>query len=627
MDNLRSIASKATPIEFSQIEPLSSPVRIVSDRDRLRKTNISKLLDLSLEMLGIMGLDGYFEQLTPVWEECLGFSRDELQAKPWMSWIDDEDIALTRKHIKRLLDGEAPTVTFQNHVICKNGDRKLLQWQVIFCTDSKLLYAKLQESKNRNKRHHATDITSFKDDEVRFRNLVEGIKDFGIYLLDKRGLILTWNLGAESIGGWSAREMIGKPFRLLFTPDLIDRGKPEELLKLAAKTGSSEYENWQLRRDGKQFWGYFAISALKNENGKLVGFAVVMQDKTLQHKIEEALQDAYEEMEERIAARTAALEQNNKKLSDEIRVRKRTELYLKQSKASLKHQAQQLQNTLRTLQQTQAQLVHNEKMLSLGQLVAGIAHEINNPVNFIHGNIGYVKNYVEDLLELIKSYQACYPNPPENLQEILEEIDFEFIQSDVSNILASMNVGTQRIIKIVDSLRNFSRHDEAQVKKVDIHEGIESTLVILSHQLTIGNKTPIEVVKKYCKLPKVECYASQINQVLMHILQNAIDALTEKFQTLQDYASPTIWIETETQGKSILIQIKDNGVGMNAEVCQRVFDPFFTTKPVGQGTGLGLSTSYQIVVERHRGRLTCVSTPGEGTKLTIEIPIEQPSHG
>lgn len=627
MDNLRPVASKVTPIEFSQIEPLSSPMRRASDRDRLRKTNISKLLDLSLEMLGIIGLDGYFEQLTPVWEECLGFSRDELQAKPWMSWIDDADIALTRKQIKRLLDGEAPTVTFQNRVRCKNGDRKWLQWQVVFCSDSNLLYAKLQDRQERVKLHCTTNIPSVEDNEVRFRDLVEGIQDFGIYLLDQRGRILTWNLGAESIGGWSARETIGQSFRLLFPSDLIERRKPEELLKLAAKTGSSEYENWQLRRDGKRFWGYFAISALKNETGKLSGFAVVMQDKTLQHKIEEALQDAYEEMEDRIAERTAVLEQSNKKLLDEIRVRKRTELYLQQSKASLKHQAQQLQNTLRTLQQTQAQLVHNEKMLSLGQLVAGIAHEINNPVNFIHGNLSYIKNYIEDLLYLIQSYQQCYPNPTDELQEAIEEIDLEFIQSDVPNILVSMNAGTQRIIKIVASLRNFSRHDESQVKKVDIHEGLESTLVILSHQLTIGNNTQVEIVKKYCELPKVECYASQINQVLMHILQNAIDALAEKFQTLQDYASPTIWIETETQGQSILIHIKDNGVGMSAEVCQRVFDPFFTTKPVGKGTGLGLSTSYQIVVDRHRGRLTCVSTPGEGTKLTIEIPIEQQSHG
>jgi signal transduction histidine kinase len=267
--------------------------------------------------------------------------------------------------------------------------------------------------------------------------------------------------------------------------------------------------------------------------------------------------------------------------------------------------------------------VHNEKMLSLGQLVAGLAHEINNPVNFIHGNLSYIKSYIEDLIELVQAYQNQYGAPVPELQEILEDIDIEFIKSDVPNILSSMNMGTQRIIKIVESLRNFSRHDEAHLKKVDIHEGIESTLVILSHQLILDKSKEIKIVKEYKELPKVECYASHINQALMHILQNAIDALAEKFKTIQEYALPTIWIQTEVKENSILIKIKDNGSGMSAEVCQKAFDPFFTTKPIGKGTGLGLSTSYKIVVEQHRGELTCISTPGEGTKLTIEIPSKQ----
>lgn len=626
MDNIHPIASRAAKVDIPQfIKPLSSPLRGVSNHSHLSKTNLSKLLDLSLEMLGVIGLDGYFEQLTPVWEECLGFSRDELQAKPWMSWIDDEDTTATRKQVKRLLDGEITTVTFKNRVRCKNGDRKWLHWQVVFCPESKLLYAKIQNEDGQLKQRVSPPRfeRSLPDHDVQFRHLVEGIKDFGIYMLDERGKVISWNPGAEKISGWQARETIGKLFSLLFPVDQIEQEKPDELLKIAAKTERAEYENWCVRRDGSQFWGHMVMTVLKDATGKLLGFATVMQDKTVQHKIEEALHDTYEEMEQKIEERTAVLKQSNEKLLEEIRVRKRTELYLKQSKASLKHQAHQLQQTIRALQQTQAQLVHNEKMLSLGQLVAGIAHEINNPVNFIHGNISYIKNYIDELIEVIQAYQQQYSDPTPELQEILEDIDLEFIQSDVPNILSSMNVGTQRIIKIVESLRNFSRHDEAHIKNVDIHEGIESTLVILSHQLIIGKSHEIRIVKEYQELPKVECYASHINQALMHIFQNSIDALSDKFQTIQEYSYPTIWVCTESKDSSILIQIKDNGAGMNADVCQRVFDPFFTTKPIGQGTGLGLSTSYKIVVEQHRGQLTCVSTPGEGTKLTIEIPIKQ----
>jgi two-component system, NtrC family, sensor kinase len=626
MDKIRLIASKAKQVEIPQfIKPLPSPWRGVFKHSHLSKTNISKLLELSLEMLGVIGLDGYFEQLTPVWEECLGFSRDELKAKPWMSWIDDEDTIATRKQIKRLFDGELTNVTFKNRVRCKNGTRKWLHWQVVFCPDSKILYAKIQDLEIKStKRIPPNKVDrSLPETDLSFLHLVEGIKDFGIYMLDKGGRVISWNPGAENISGWQAIETIGKSFVSFFPADQIKQGKPEELIENAVKTGRAEYENWRLHRNGSRFWCHIVMTALKDKNGNLLGFATMMQDKTVQHKIEEALHSSYEEMEHKVEERTAVLKQSNEKLLDEIRVRKRTELYLKQSKASLKHQAHQLEQTLKTLQQTQAQLVHNEKMLSLGQLVAGLAHEINNPVNFIHGNLSYIKSYIEDLIELVQAYQNQYGAPVPELQEILEDIDIEFIKSDVPNILSSMNMGTQRIIKIVESLRNFSRHDEAHLKKVDIHEGIESTLVILSHQLILDKSKEIKIVKEYKELPKVECYASHINQALMHILQNAIDALAEKFKTIQEYALPTIWIQTEVKENSILIQIKDNGSGMSAEVCQKAFDPFFTTKPIGKGTGLGLSTSYKIVVEQHRGELTCISTPGEGTKLTIEIPSKQ----
>lgn len=294
--------------------------------------------------------------------------------------------------------------------------------------------------------------------------------------------------------------------------------------------------------------------------------------------------------------------------------------------SSLRKQASKLKQALSELQQTQIQLIQTEKMSSLGQLVAGIAHEINNPVNFITGNLHYADSYIQDLLELIALYQQHYPEPVPEIAELAETIEIEYLLEDLPKLLSSMKLGADRIRQIVLSLRNFSRLDEAQKKPVDIHEGLDNTLLLLQHRLKEKPSYPgIELVKEYGNLPPVECYAGQLNQVFMNLLSNAIDALDEavergEFANLEQ--GPMIRIRTEyTQPERVAIRIGDNGSGMPPEVLQRLFDPFFTTKPVGKGTGLGLSISYQIVVERHRGQLSCVSTPGEGAEFLIEIPI------
>lgn len=321
----------------------------------------------------------------------------------------------------------------------------------------------------------------------------------------------------------------------------------------------------------------------------------------------------------------------------------------------------ELESTLQELRETQGQLIQTEKMSSLGQLVAGVAHEINNPINFIHGNLSYATEYAQALLRLIQLYQTHYPNPHPTIRAEIAAIDLDFLVEDFTKLLQSMNVGADRIKQIVLSLRTFSRMDEAEMKVVDIHDGIDSTLLILQHRLkSKSGCTGIEVIKQYGNLPLVECYAGQLNQVFMNLLANAIDAVESRFTdikrninstistpsnhslpavkvptqkvmhsfpkltAIQNQTMPTIWICTEQLGSDrLLIRITDNGFGIPESLKQRLFDPFFTTKPIGKGTGLGLSISYQIVTKRHRGELQCNSLLGWGTEFRVTIPTQQ----
>lgn len=310
--------------------------------------------------------------------------------------------------------------------------------------------------------------------------------------------------------------------------------------------------------------------------------------------IENAL--LYTSLEEKVAARTQELSVKN----------------------------QRLEQTLSELQQTQLQLIQSEKMSSLGQLVAGIAHEINNPVNFIYGNLTHVDEYTRDLLNLVKLYQQYYPQPVEEIQEEIEDMEVEFLVEDLPKVLNSMKIGATRIKEIVQSLRNFSRLDESEMKAVDIHEGLESTLLILRSRLKTKPSHPtIEVIREYGQIPSVECYAGALNQVFLHVLNNAIDAL-EDARVQLEIPNPQIQICTEVvNDNQIAIRIADNGIGMTEEVKRKLFDPFFTTKPVGQGTGMGMSISYKIVVEKHDGELKCISTLDRGTEFVIQIPIQQ----
>ncbi|PZV07255.1 MAG: hybrid sensor histidine kinase/response regulator [Leptolyngbya sp.] len=317
----------------------------------------------------------------------------------------------------------------------------------------------------------------------------------------------------------------------------------------------------------------------------------------------------------------------------ELLARVTTQLKLRHLNQTLEQQVEQrtaeLQCALQQVQQSQVQLVQSEKMALLGQLVAGVAHEINNPVNFIHGNLAHVQGYTDDVLAFVQLYQQHSANAAPELQKAAANLDLAFIQEDLPKTLASMKIGTQRICDIVRSLRNFSRLDEAECKSVDIHEGINSTLLILQHRLKNTAEHPeIQVIREYGQLPPVECYAGSLNQVFMNILANAIDALEElsaqrTYQENQSQPSQITIRTTAIDHQWVQVAISDNGSGIPKEVQPRIFNPFFTTKPAGKGTGMGMSISHQIITEKHQGKLICFSTPGKGAEFIIQIPMQQ----
>jgi len=395
--------------------------------------------------------------------------------------------------------------------------------------------------------------------------------------------VTAWNPAAERIFGYTAEEMIGCYGIEPLVPSETYPDIQQLVNDMLARREAFRSVNENLTKTGDVILCEWYNTPLIDPEGCMIGLASLAMD---------------------------------------ITERRRVEVQLQQ-------QAQELEQALHELQCTQSQLVQTEKMSSLGQLVAGIAHEINNPVNFIYGNLSHANGYTQDLLQLVQLYQQHYPTPHPEILEEMDAIDLEFLMEDLPKLLNSMKVGADRIQQIVTSLRNFSRMDEAEMKEVNIHEGIDSTLLILQNRLKSRPDHPgIEVQKEYATLPLVECYAGQLNQVFMNILSNAIDALEERdrqrtFEQIEQEPSLIRIVTTVVGRDQVAIHLIDNGPGISDAVQQRLFDPFFTTKPVGKGTGLGMSISYQIVTEKHQGELTCQSVLGQGATFTIAIPIRQ----
>jgi PAS domain S-box-containing protein len=595
---------------------------------------------LSPDLLSISGFDGYFKRLNPSWEKTLGFTKEEFLAKPYIAFVHPEDQSTTLTAVERLLSG-AESLSLENRYLCKDGSYKWFLWNAVTYAEEQLIYAIGRDITERKRTEwllgaqHATTrvLAESTTTKEAMSNILQALcKSLGW----QRGEFwsITPDHVLQCVETWSAKSVDGKDISgnlstaISLAPGM---GLPGRVWASGTADWITDVvqDNHVLRSQLAEYEGLHAA----------FGFPVISGDEILGVLtfFRQDIQPPDEDLLKMVSAIGIQIGQ--------FIERQRAKEALQQSESQLREQTIQLQRALQKLKHTQAQLVQSEKMSALGQLVGGVAHEVNNPINFIYGNIEYINQYVQSLLHFLHLYAKYYPNPAPEIKAKAEEIDLDFIVEDLPKLMSSMKLGTERIRGIVLSLRNFSRLDESQKKQVNIHEGLDSTLVILQSQLIANSRlSAIEIIKDYGNLPLVDCYPGQLNQVFINIFSNALNALEEQrywgagklensqqAQQTNNSASyppislpPCIRIHTQVlDAHDIVIRIADNGCGMTELVKERIFDPFFTTQPVGKGTGLGLSICYQIIIEKHKGKLKCTSEPGKGTEFWIQIPIQQ----
>jgi two-component system, NtrC family, sensor kinase len=433
------------------------------------------------------------------------------------------------------------------------------------------------------------------------------------FILDSQGNFQQINSTTKKNLGWNDEELKGLSL-LSLIHDLDKSIVTESLQRVKYQENLISFESRFHCKNGGYKWLLFNLKY--QENTQII--YAIARDITEEKK-------AQENLEKRVKERTIELENTNQLLQKEINERKQTEIALRESENKLKQKATELENTLHQLQHIQMELLYAEKIFSLGQVVAGIAHEINTPINFIYGNLEYINQHIEDIMKTLKLYMKLYPRPYIEIQDLIKEIDLEFVLDDLPQLLVSMKSRAEKIHKMVFSLRNFARHNQSDKKLIHLDHNIDSMIQMLDHRLIKNANHPqIQVIKNYHPIPLIECYVGQLNQVLINLLNNAIDALEEDNNTSK---IPLITITTELMPETenqVRIKIRDNGGGITSEIKDKIFEPFFTTKPVGKGTGLGLAVSYQIIVEQHYGEITFISEEKKGTEFIITLPIKQP---
>lgn len=596
-----------------QVLRMFGTVMDITER-KAAELELERFFTVGLDLLCIAGLDGKFRRLNRAWETTLGYQLQELEGQAFLEFVHPDDVESTLAALGDL-DNSNVVNRFVNRYRDQQGTYHSIEW--IARPHGDLIYAAARDITARLETEAAlqalvsrTQLLSTISDEIRnsldlhtiVQNAVNAIAaelevdicTFGWYkdeetpptwqVVNERKIaeIPSW-LGVYSWGEFPTlfEHILDDRIYCLDVDDCQDRALQEFCnqsgihlyLALPVHTASGQIGGFEMGRvEGDRPWGANEIELLESIAAQV---AIAIQQAQL-----------YEESQQKTEALQAAYQE---------------------------------------LQETQVQLIQAEKMSSLGQLVGGVAHEINNPVSFIYGNLSHLGEYVEDLQQLLGEYQRMYGTSDAAIADCIETIDLDFLQEDLPKTLASMKVGAERIRDIVKSLRTFSRLDEADFKEVNLHENLDSTLLILQNRLNGRGGTPeIEVIKDYGNLPKVACYSGLLNQVFMNLLINAIDAIEEQqhsqaAQGTSHYQGRLV-LSTRLEEEMISIQIEDNGIGMTPQVQEKIFNPFFTTKPIGSGTGMGLSTSYQIVTQNHKGQLYCNSVPGEGSCFLIRLP-------